>query len=929
MNVFGAGIVWDPREPPPPQHSSSPYPLSLAAVNPEIYPSAEHQYCETNNAPPTRVNMFSRNVIREPSRNILPAASTFIDGRITGDIAEVIVKQLFWNEADIPIHQGSYTFALPNGCTVTSFSCRIGNDSVLKAKARPKSEANEAFQEAVAAHRSVALLEQNTPEIFTSLLGNIPANTRVKIEVTYVAILGHRFDSEKNTTTLIIPTYIANRYGQRPVNLQGADLKSTPGDLSIQIEILESEKICSIDSGSHEILVDRGIQSDQASKWDDIGRISPKVKQESAIVKLKNQSNWLDADFILSIETACPNGAKGPHAWLEVHPSFENHAAMMMTLPPRILLSQNETHHSGEILFLVDRSGSMEDKMENLKSAMHFFLKGIPLGRTFNIWSFGSSYQSLWAISQAYGDESLRIALNYVETNFHADMGGTELLGALEAIIVARHPTVSCDVVILTDGEVWRLDETLDLVDRAAKSSGGALRFFALGIGAHVSHALVEGIAKQGGGYSEVIPRASQGGWEDRVVAMLKAALTKHSSGLQLDIGNLRAVTSPTDLGSLNLFRANRIFLLLEQAVPENECIAVKAMLDGNQISFRIPITRLQKPGTVVHNLSARAILDDLERLSESSPLPHQFQVSRSFQGEGTTIRQLAENLACTYSLASKWTSLFLVQEENQVGGGELAIRYVTKIDTHHAEDKLLLLRNPPGGRGRPAGSGMCLDMSLNSNPFFLQPCPLASFSESDEPQSINPWHGQADWIVRHGHCVESIPKKRKPRGPKTKKVGQKKFILMILSHQIFNGSVTELPFQETLGHAISELKNWVHERTIIESFALELVANTAIAVALLERYFLDCKDLWVLMREKALGYISSQVPDVVLRDELFQAARKELCQVVAPVYLTPEYESGSYSGSDSETDGLQKRKEKTDKGKESERVEVQTAPID
>jgi hypothetical protein len=52
-----------------------------------------------------------------------------------------------------------------------------------------------------------------------------------------------------------------------------------------------------------------------------------------------------------------------------------------------------------------------------------------------------------------------------------------------------------------------------------------------------VSHELVEGIAKAGGGYAEIIRSASEGGWEDRVVAVLGAAIHGHLPPLRLDLG--------------------------------------------------------------------------------------------------------------------------------------------------------------------------------------------------------------------------------------------------------------------------------------------------------------------------------------------------------------------------------------------------------
>ncbi len=119
----------------------------------------------------------------------------------------------------------------------------------------------------------------------------------------------------------------------------------------------------------------------------------------------------------------------------------------------------------------------------------------------------------------------MSLALSWVESSFDANIGGTELLPALKAIVAAQDKTLMTDIIVLTDGEVWRLDQTLDLIQKTRATTEGRIRFFSLGIGTSVSHALVNGIAKAGGGYAEVVQEASQGGWEDRVVAMAKAAL--------------------------------------------------------------------------------------------------------------------------------------------------------------------------------------------------------------------------------------------------------------------------------------------------------------------------------------------------------------------------------------------------------------------
>lgn len=129
-------------------------------------------------------------------------------------------------------------------------------------------------------------------------------------------------------------------------------------------------------------------------------------------------------------------------------------------------------------------------------------------------------------------------------------MGGTELLRALRTIVKARDPSRMTDILVLTDGEVWALDDTIDFVHDTRKDSKGMVRFFSLGIGNGVSHALVEGIAKAGGGYAEVIPAATQGGWEDRLVAMLRAALAAHLEPLRIELDDDGESVLPHSKGS-------------------------------------------------------------------------------------------------------------------------------------------------------------------------------------------------------------------------------------------------------------------------------------------------------------------------------------------------------------------------------------------
>ncbi|KAJ2999259.1 hypothetical protein NUW58_g52 [Xylaria curta] len=581
---------------------------------------------------------------------------------------------------------------------------------------------------------------------------------------------------------------------------------------------------------------------------------------------MKEYSSCLETDFILSIDTTYGKTSGDSESWLEVHPVFENQAAMMLALPPRVLLPQNSVSTDGEIVFVADRSGSMEDKMANLKSATKFFLKGIPIGRTFNIWCFGSNHQPLWTKSQVYGKESLQLALDHVDANFRADMGGTELFSVLESIVATRDPSLPCDVVILTDGEVWRLDEILGLVRRANESSKGGIRFFSLGLGNHVSHALIEGIAKQGGGYSEVIPQANKEGWEERAIAMLQAALTNHIHNIKLDLGGLRAATSPGNLKYLNPFEQNHIFLLLEKnQVLETEGITLTLISDGRDIPVDVSITRLGKPGTLIHHLSARAILDDVEQALRLHT-PYQYG-GRS----ETELSRLAESLACKYSLLSQWTSLFLMREKTELSGSEIPPQSFPVIKTSRGGDSFLQ------NRGLNSSELGLLEPEGPRPLHIIQQAFTCEFSSELLPPSPDPrpiFLSQAAL-----NLLGMIPQSRTGVG----------FISIVLDCQAFdgsieNGTIDELP--EEARDAIYSLKTWLREKTNISGVTLDLVSNTALIVAILERDYQVDKQLWIRIHEKALEYIGLQIAQPDLKDGLMEYAREMLSRLGGPVSL-------------------------------------------
>lgn len=498
--------------------------IELQAAHHE-FGNVQHQHAHGVQQPHHLAGNF---VLWERDRCKLPPLSVSVRARVVQDTAQVTVIQRFWNNSDHVIPKSSYTIPLTAGCTVTSFICRIGNDKVVKAKIKPKQEARDAFHRAMRDHQTTGLLEQKTPEIFTTTLGNIPKKTKIRAEITFVTLLDYQFADHTGCTKLTIPANMAPNCGIPRDALEAALPSGLTNQLAITVEVASAEKVPELSSKTHQISVERRLATVEVEIFETLNAVPEANEAQVALVTMDDLTNFLDKDFTLEIFTEPDGGDELPQAWLEHHPTLQNHRAIMLTLPPKFFLKNRLADAAGEIVFVADRSGSMSTKIESLKSALFFFLKSIPQHRQFNLWCFGSDYSYLWPQSRPNAiEETLDQALYHVK-GFEADMGCTNLFPVLKAVIGARAQNRTTDIIVLTDGHVHDMQDTMEYVQEQRVSTQGSVRFFALGIGRGVSHELVEGIAKAGGGYAEIISDANHGGWEDRVVAVLQAAVHGH-----------------------------------------------------------------------------------------------------------------------------------------------------------------------------------------------------------------------------------------------------------------------------------------------------------------------------------------------------------------------------------------------------------------
>lgn len=367
------------------------------------------------------------------------------------------------------------------------FLCKVG-DRTIYGLIKEKFEARKTYEEAKERGEEAALLEQlpDAADVFTTFVSNIPENSSVQVTITYIQELKH--DAEVDGVRLTIPTSISPRYGDYPGQLVDATAVQSDGiSLTIDVIMANGIPIKKVISPSHPIEVTFGSLS-ISTEDEDLS-----VSKASATLALGKSE--LEKDFVLQV-VAKDVGI--PQAILETHPTLPNQRALMTTLVPKFNLKAQKP----EIIFIADRSGSMRGNIPTLISALKVFLKSIPIGCMFNICSFGSDYEFLWDKSQLYDEDTLSQAIKYV-SNFSANFGGTETMKAVMACFEKRYRRMPTELMLLTDGDIWSQQSIFDYISEQTKS--GDVRIFPIGIGGGVSSSLIEGVARAGRGFAQMV----------------------------------------------------------------------------------------------------------------------------------------------------------------------------------------------------------------------------------------------------------------------------------------------------------------------------------------------------------------------------------------------------------------------------------------
>ncbi|XP_029436856.1 von Willebrand factor A domain-containing protein 5A-like isoform X2 [Rhinatrema bivittatum] len=553
------------------------------------------------------------------SKHPVPLKGISVDVQVRGFVADVSATLKYKNEEENPL-EAVFVFPMDNESAVYSFEALVDGKRIV-AEIQEKKEAHQTYEDALAQGQEAFLLEEDesSGDIFSCSVGNLPPGQEAGVTLAFVRELPVEADG---AVRFVLPAVLNPRYtpqaaGEQSVTagIPRAPKETLPYTLQLSASLQSPYGVSRVQSNC-------SLTPLQYTKDDKTtGQVSlgpgHKFDRDVELLIYYEEANKPS----VGLEAGLPSAKAG---------SLMSETALMLSFYPRFPEAEEQSR-CGEFIFLVDRSGSMECRMDSgdwdsaspmridsAKETLLLLLKSLPLGCYFNIFGFGSDFDSFFPESVEYTQQTMDSALEKVK-GMAADLGGTEILEPLKHIFSqagkAGHPR---QLFVFTDGEVGNTREVISEVSRNADNH----RCFAFGIGEGASTALIKGISQAAGGTAEFITGKER--MQPKALRSLKAALQPavKSVSLQwtLPPGMKLAMVSRLP-GAIFKGQRSIVYTLLKGKADETAEGEVSLEYTFKDETFknqmRFPLQPEKTSRATIHRLAAKTLVAGLDRSND------------------------------------------------------------------------------------------------------------------------------------------------------------------------------------------------------------------------------------------------------------------------------------------------------------------------
>ncbi|XP_051740410.1 von Willebrand factor A domain-containing protein 5A-like isoform X1 [Ctenopharyngodon idella] len=601
----------------------------------------------------------------------VPLKSISVEVRVQDHVATVSSTLQYVNEEERPL-EALFVFPLPADAAVCHFSAKIGEKEIV-AEVQERETARDRYDDAVSSGQQAFLLEESaeSPDVFRLSVGCLSPGQNAAVTIIYVTELAVQAD---HSLRFCLPAVLNPRYTPAGsaagiVSEISSGCGSVPYTLTLSVHVSSPKPISKLESScTLDPLVFLHSDHTQATVNLSPGHMFDKDVELFVYYQDTHQPS---AIVEAGVNTA-PSGSlmRDPVVMISLYPEF-----------PEVVMSLAT---QGEFIFVMDRSGSMEcmmhhgkgaqTRIESAKDTLLLLLKSLPMGCYFNIYGFGSRFESFFPKSVEYNQDTMDQALKRVK-EMQADLGGTEILEPLKHIYRRPcYPDHPRQLFIFTDGEVGNTKEVLDLVKHHVHSH----RCFSFGIGEGASTALITGMAREGSGHAQFITGTDR--MQPKVMQSLRFALQPAVVNISVDWTLPDGITVDTLSAPVNVLFQGQRSLIYAQLKGESSggsegTVTVKYSLKDqpvtNQLHFCLKPT--EETGLAVHRLAARTLIRSLE------------QEERSGDADVEGIRSRIVELSVQAGVSSVHTAFIAINKDSrQTVKGPLLQR---RVPTHGFSD--------------------------------------------------------------------------------------------------------------------------------------------------------------------------------------------------------------------------------------------------
>jgi Ca-activated chloride channel family protein len=424
-------------------------------------------------------------------------ASHHVDVEIDNQVATTRIEQVFVNET-ARLAEGTYLFPLPKGATVSDLVMWVDGQPI-QAKILGADEARGIYEQIVRQLRDPALLEYVGQDAIQANIFPIQPHDDIKIEIEY----SHILPVENGLVRYVYPLR-SDQFTPLPV-----------GNLSIRVHVVSNDKIGSVYSPTHRIIVDR------EGDYEFTAGFETTYAREAGNFNLYYSlaSDNIDVNLLTYRESAREDGF------------------FLLLVAPPVTVDESEILPK-DVIVVLDQSGSMfGEKWDQAREAAKFVLDNLNREDRFNVVAFSTGTR-IYA-NDLQSPREAEDAKDWIDSL--EAIGGTEIDAALrDAFDIAKDSDRQTVILFLTDGVPTEGEtDTGKILEEVRENAPANVRIFSFGVGDDVDTFLLDTLSTDFQGTSAYVRP------NERIDEEVAGLYNKVSSPVMTDI--------EIDFGSINV----------------------------------------------------------------------------------------------------------------------------------------------------------------------------------------------------------------------------------------------------------------------------------------------------------------------------------------------------------------------------------------